>query len=260
MFKYKNALLSVFDKTDVEVIAKFLIKKKFNIYSTGGTSQLLKKLKIPHTEISNYTGQKEILGGRVKTLHPKIFGGLLSTNSKEHQKEVKKEKIVNFDLLVINLYPFQETVKNTSNPKDIIEMIDIGGHSLIRAAVKNYEKTITLIKPNDYQFFIKNYSKISQHRKKFALSALQAITEYDITITNWFEGNEMEEHPLRYGENPHQHATAVINKGNIIQISGEKKLSYNNLLDLDAAISTVREFGYQEEQNIDQLFHLPIFL
>ena len=237
MFKYKNALLSVFDKTDVEVIAKFLINKKFNIYSTGGTSQLLKKLKIPHKEISNYTGQKEILGGRVKTLHPKIFGGLLSTNSKEHQREVKKEKIVNFDLLVINLYPFQETVKNTSNPKDIIEMIDIGGHSLIRAAIKNYEKTITLIRPNDYQFFIKNFSKISQYKKKFALSALQAVTEYDIAITNWFEGNETEEYPLRYGENPHQHATAVINKGNIIQISGEKKLSYNNLLDLDAAIN-----------------------
>ena len=248
MFKYKNSLLSVFDKTDIEVLAKFLIKKKFTIYSTGGTSQLLKKLKIPHKEISSYTGQKEILGGRVKTLHPKIFGGLLSTNSQKHQQEIKKEKIVNFDLLVINLYPFQETVKNTSNHKDIIEMIDIGGHSLIRAAVKNYEKTVTLMSPKDYQFFIKNYSKISHYKKKFALSALQIITEYDIAITNWFEGNEKEEYSLRYGENPHQHATAVVNKGNIEQLSGDKKLSYNNLLDLDAAVNIA--YRTQTRKNI----------
>ena len=103
MNKSKNAIISVFDKTNLALIANFLIKKKFTIYSTGGTSEFLNKIKIPHTEISNYTKQKEILEGRVKTLHPKIFGGLLSTNSKKHQNEIVKEKMVNFDILIVNL-------------------------------------------------------------------------------------------------------------------------------------------------------------
>ena len=138
----KNVIISVFDKSNLDVIAKFLFNKKFTIYSTGGTSKFLRQINIPHIEITKYTKQKEILGGRVKTLHPKIFGGLLGTNSKDHKKDLKKEKIVEFDLLVVNLYPFEETVKNTKTKSKIIEMIDIGGHSLIRAAVKNYEKTI----------------------------------------------------------------------------------------------------------------------
>ena len=141
----KNVIISVYDKTDLDIIAKFLIKKKFTIYSTGGTSEFLKKNDIPHIEISKYTKQKEILGGRVKTLHPKIFGGLLGTTSRSHQKELQSEKIVNFDMLIINLYPFEETIKKTKKSEEIIEMIDIGGHSLIRAAIKNYTKTILLL-------------------------------------------------------------------------------------------------------------------
>ncbi len=245
MFKHKNALISVFDKSNLENITKFLIKKNFNIYSTGGTSKLLKELKIPFYEVSKYTGQKEILGGRVKTLHPKIFGGLLSTQSKKHQDELKKEKIINFDLIVINLYPFEETLKKTNKTKEIIEMIDIGGHSLIRAAIKNYENIITLTHPQDYEFFINNYSKIKSYKKKFAITALQLITEYDIAISKWFEGNKSEEYALRYGENPQQKATAILNKGIISQLSGDKKLSYNNLLDLDAALNIV----YQTQTN-----------
>lgn len=245
MFKHKNALISVFDKNNIENIAKFLIKKNFNIYSTGGTSKLLKELKIPFYEVSKYTGQREILGGRVKTLHPKIFGGLLGTQSKKHQAELKKEKIINFDLIVINLYPFQETLKKTNKAKEIIEMIDIGGHSLIRAAIKNYENIITLTHPQDYELFINNYSKIKSYKKKFAIKALQSITEYDIAISKWFEGNKSEEYSLRYGENPQQKATAIIDQGIIDQKSGDKKLSYNNLLDLDAAIN----IAYQTDTN-----------
>ena len=157
MPRKKNAIISVFDKTNLSDIANFLVKKNFTIYSTGGSSLYLKKLNIPHVEISNYTKQKEILGGRVKTLHPKIFGGLLGTNSNSHQKELEKEKIINFDVLVINLYPFEDTVRNTKNSDKIIEMIDIGGHSLIRAAVKNYKKTVPIVDPMDYQNFIKNF-------------------------------------------------------------------------------------------------------
>lgn len=242
MFKYKNVLISVYDKTDLDIFANFLIKKKFNIYSTGGTSNYLKQLGLPVKEISNYTKQKEILGGRVKTLHPKIFGGLLADNSSLHQKELKSNQMINFDLLVVNLYPFEETLKTTKDNKKIIEMIDIGGHSLIRASVKNYQKTMTIIDPNDYFTFIKSYKTITGKNKNFAIKALEHANKYDQNILNWFKKNDSEEletFDLRYGENPHQSAHAKIRKNSFEQISGEKKLSYNNLLDLDAAINII---------------------
>ena len=244
MFKHKNVIISVFDKTNLDIIAKFLIDKKFNIYSTGGTSKYLKDKKIKHIEIARYTKQKEILGGRVKTLHPKIFAGLLGTESKVHQKQLIKYNIKNFDLLIINLYPFEETLKNTTNAKEILEMIDIGGHSLIRAAVKNYEKTLTIVSPDDYQNVIKNFKNIEKFRKKSAVNALRHITDYDVAITNWFEGKIIQKYPLRYGENPHQKAYANIEKNSFEQLSGEKELSYNNILDLDAAIN----IAYQKNQ------------
>ena len=237
MARGKNAIISVFDKTNLSDIANFLIKKNYTIYSTGGSSNFLKKLKIPHIEISNYTKQKEILGGRVKTLHPKIFGGLLGTKSASHQKELVTEKIVNFDVLVINLYPFEDTVRKTKNVDKIIEMIDIGGHSLIRAAVKNYKKTIPIVDPMDYQKFIKNFPRNEISKKKYAIKAIQQITEYDVSISNWFKGIQTEEYSLRYGENPHQRAVGLVNNNSFKQINGQKKLSYNNLLDLDAAIN-----------------------
>ena len=248
MSQKKNAIISVYDKTNLGDIANFLIKKNFTIYSTGGSSRFLKKLKIPHIEISNYTNQKEILGGRVKTLHPKIFGGLLSTGSSSHQKELKKEKIINFDVLIVNLYPFSDTVRNSKNSHKIIEMIDIGGHSLIRAAVKNYKKTVPVVDPLDYQKFIKNFPQTEISKKKYAIKAIQQITEYDVSITNWFQGIQTEEYSLRYGENPQQKAIALINNKSFTQVSGQKKLSYNNLLDLDAAINIA--YGSKANENI----------
>ena len=233
----KNVIISVYDKTDLDVIAKFLIKKKFTIYSTGGTSDFLKKNNIPHIEISKYTKQKEILGGRVKTLHPKIFGGLLGTKSQDHQKELQSEKIVNFDMLIINLYPFEETIKKTNKSDEIIEMIDIGGHSLIRAAIKNFTKTTPVVSPADYKQIIRRLPKSIKEKKKYAITALQHIAQYDIAIANWFQGIKINEYPLRYGENPQQKAIALVNKNSFEQLGGEKKLSYNNLLDLDAAIN-----------------------
>ena len=195
----KNAIISVYDKTDLDLIGKFLIKNKFTIYSTGGTSDFLKKNNIPHIEISKYTKQKEILDGRVKTLHPKIFGGLLGTSSLKHQKELKTEKIVNFDLLIINLYPFEETIKRTNNTNEIIEMIDIGGHSLIRAAIKNYTQTTPIVSPTDYKEIIRKLPRSLGEKKKYAIKALQHVTQYDIAINNWFQGVTTEEYPLRYG-------------------------------------------------------------
>lgn len=242
MFKYKNVLISVYDKTKLDVLAFFLVKKKFNIYSTGGTSKYLKKLGVPVKEISTYTKQQEILGGRVKTLHPKIFGGLLANNSSLHQKELKNNQMINFDLLIVNLYPFEETIKTTKNTEKIIEMIDIGGHSLIRASAKNYQKTMTIIDPNDYLKLIKSFGTIGNSNKSFAIKALEHVNKYDQNIINWFKkskSDEMEIFDLRYGENPHQAAHAKIRKGSFKQISGEKKLSYNNLLDLDAALNII---------------------
>ena len=233
----KNAIISVYDKTDLDIISNFLIKKKFTIYSTGGTSDFLKKNNIPHIEISKYTNQKEILGGRVKTLHPKIFGGLLGTTSQSHQQELKTEKIVNFDMLIINLYPFEETIKKTNKSDEIIEMIDIGGHSLIRAAIKNYTKTTPVVSPADYKQIIRKLPRSQIEKKKYAIKALQHITQYDIAITKWFQGIKTNEYPLRYGENPQQKAVALVNDKSFMQLGGEKKLSYNNLLDLDAAIN-----------------------
>jgi len=236
MRRNKNVLISVYDKTNLDYIAKFLIKKKYTIYSTGGSSKYLKKINLPHIEISKYIKQKEILDGRVKTLHPKIFGGILAGNTQKHQKELKKEKIPNFDLLIVNLYPFEETVKETKNAEKIIEMIDIGGHSLIRAAVKNFSKTLIVIDPLDYPNLVNNFPATNADRKKYAIKAIKQITRYDIAITNWFEGKNNERYPLRYGENPQQKAIALIDKKKFRQLSGEKQLSYNNLLDLDAAV------------------------
>ena len=237
MVKNKNALISVFDKTNLDKISKFLIKKKYTIYSTGGSSGYLKKIHVPHIQVSKYTKQKEILAGRVKTLHPKIFGGILATNAKDNQEELSREQIVNFDLLVVNLYPFEETVKNKKKTNEIIEMIDIGGHSLIRAAVKNFQKTVIIIDPSDYSSFIKKIPKTSSEKKKYAIKAIKEIANYDLAVSNWFQGTYYKEYQLRYGENPQQKATALIDSNRFKQLSGEKKLSYNNLLDLDAAVS-----------------------
>jgi phosphoribosylaminoimidazolecarboxamide formyltransferase/IMP cyclohydrolase len=244
----KNVIISVYDKTDLDIISKFLIKKRFTIYSTGGTSDFLKKNNIPHIEISKYTKQKEILGGRVKTLHPKIFGGLLGTTSQSHQQELKSEKIVNFDMLIINLYPFEDTIKKTQNSDEIIEMIDIGGHSLRRAAIKNYTKTTPVVSPTDYKQLIRKLPRSQIEKKKYAIKALQHITQYDIAITNWFQGIKTNEYPLRYGENPQQKAVALVNDKSFMQLGGEKRLSYNNLLDLDAAINIA--YNSSSKENI----------
>jgi len=244
----KNVIISVYDKTDLDIVSKFLIKKKFTIYSTGGTSDFLRKNNIPHIEISKYTKQKEILDGRVKTLHPKIFGGLLGTTSQKHQKELRSEKIVNFDMLIINLYPFEATIKKTKKFDEIIEMIDIGGHSLIRAAIKNYAKTTPVVSPADYKEIIRKLPRSLAEKKKYVIKALQHITDYDIAINNWFQGTTTEEYPLRYGENPQQKAVALINDKSFVQLGGEKKLSYNNLLDLDAAINIA--YNSNSKENI----------
>ena len=161
---------------------------------------------------------------------------------------MKSEKIVNFDLLIINLYPFEETVNATKKKSEIIEMIDIGGHSLIRAAFKNYKKTIAITDPNDYKVFIKNFPLKQTERKKFASKSLKLISNYDIAIYKWFNNKSTKKYELRYGETPHQNGFAYIDDNKFTQLSGNKKLSYNNLLDLDSAIKITN--GIRTKENI----------
>ncbi len=258
------ALLSVSNKDGLVPLAQALTKLYgFKIISSGGTASALEKANIPVERVSNYTGAPEILGGRVKTLHPKIHGGILAKKKdSSHQADLEKESIQQIDLVVVNLYPFKETVANPNVQLEAaIENIDIGGPAMIRAAAKNYESVSILTNPKQYQPFLKKLhsGEISQSTKaQLALEAFQHTALYDIAISEWLSKRIKPEKPiyfnafpikqqLRYGENPHQSASwfSLPNAGwgGAEQLQG-KELSTNNLLDLEAAISTIREFEY----------------
>ena len=257
--KIKKALISVFDKTSILDISKFLISQKIEIYSSGGTYKFLKENNIKVNEVSKYTKSPEILDGRVKTLHPKIHGGILAKRSlPKHLKELKKNKINLLDLVIVNLYPFKKTVKSKSSLKECIENIDIGGPTLIRAAAKNFEFVTTITDPNDYQKFINEMKKNKNHiskntRLNLATKAFNEISIYDMDISNWFSkiGNDKNKNfliqskiakKLRYGENPKQKAaiyknTSLLSNKNSffnMKIIQGKELSYNNINDMQA--------------------------
>ena len=257
--KIKKALISVFDKTNILDISKFLINQKIEIYSSGGTYKFLKENNIKVNEVSKYTKFPEILDGRVKTLHPKIHGGILAKRSvPKHLKELKKNKINLIDLVIVNLYPFKRTVASKSSFKECIENIDIGGPTLIRAAAKNFEFVTIITDPNDYQKFIdemkKNKNHISKNtRLKLTTKAFNEISIYDMDISNWFSkiGNDKNKNfliqskivkKLRYGENPKQKAaiyknTSLLSNKNSffnMKIIQGKELSYNNINDMQA--------------------------
>lgn len=263
--KIQRALISVFDKTGLPELAKSLSKNGVEIISSGGTAAFLRKAKVKVTDVSKYTGAPEIMDGRVKTLHPKVFGGLLAVrDSKKHMNEAKKNKIQMIDLVVCNLYPFEKTAaKKTAKEKEVIEQIDIGGPSLIRAAAKNYKYAAVLSDSADYKNFLKefeeNKGEISPDTsKKLAFKAFEKIALYDDAISDYFRKisgeNELlkiryeKVSELRYGENPHQKAWFFknpINKDanvtNAKLLSG-KQLSFNNLLDADSGLELVKEF------------------
>ncbi|MCX7956934.1 MAG: bifunctional phosphoribosylaminoimidazolecarboxamide formyltransferase/IMP cyclohydrolase [Endomicrobia bacterium] len=264
----KNALISVSNKEKIAELAKNLITLNYKIYSTGGTSKILKQNGIDVTDISQYTGFPEILDGRVKTLHPKIFGGILAKRTdNNHIKEAQNYEILFFDLIVVNLYPFEETIVKTNNEDEIIENIDIGGVSLIRAAAKNYKDVVVVVDTKDYDEVItriKNSNIDIQFRKYLATKAFLHTSRYDCVISNWFikssskEPFEFDEFVigakkisnLRYGENPHQKAAVYkftrYNNSSKSLVEAEKiqgkELSYNNYLDLDSALNIVKEF------------------
>ena len=224
MTAIKRALISVSDKKGIVKFASALNDAGIEIISTGGTFSELKKANIDVKDVSSVTSFPEILDGRVKTLHPKIHGGLLNIRSnKDHQKTINEQEIENIDLLIVNLYPFEDTVKNKSDYKTCIENIDIGGPAMIRAAAKNHESVGVIVDPEDYDEIINeindnDLSLTKETLKRLALKAFARTAAYDSTISNWLS-NELDmpldkyksigglEHQnLRYGENPHQKA------------------------------------------------------
>jgi phosphoribosylaminoimidazolecarboxamide formyltransferase/IMP cyclohydrolase len=254
----KTALISVYDKTGLTDFAKELISLGFEIISTGGTYKHLKDAGIKVTAVKDLTSFPEILGGRVKTLHPKIFAGILSEkDNPSHIKDMEEHSLLNIDLVVVNLYPFKETISKPGvSVAEAIEEIDIGGVSLIRAAAKNFKYVYTLVNPIQYQDFLKNYNDTFnlELSSKLAYEAFSNIADYDVAIQDYFgnlnpndksrEWIELKgKTHLRYGENPHQ--KAFLYKDNfdeIFEVLHGKELSYNNILDIDAAINIISEF------------------
>ena len=254
--KIKSALISVSDKSELKPLLLNLKKNKIKIISSGGTYKIIKKLNFKCTEVSDFTGFNEILDGRVKTLHPKIHAGILNKrNNRSHAKDIKNNKFENIDLVIVNFYPFEKTLKKTKNENKIIENIDIGGPALVRAAAKNFNDVTVITSIHQYSELI-NELKINNggtslnFRKKMSQLAYSETAYYDASITNYFNettntffpkkkiiyGNLIEK--LRYGENPHQESAIYSKKQdlNINKIHG-KQLSYNNYNDIFSALT-----------------------
>ena len=244
--KIKSALVSVFYKDGLEHLVKSLHAGGVTLYSTGGTRKFIEDLGLPCVAIEDVTGYPSILGGRVKTLHPKVFGGILARRENElDMQEISRYEIPLFDLIVVDLYPFAETVAAGGSESDIIEKIDIGGVSLIRAAAKNHAHTSIISNKEDYGFFKTEFEKDNGNishgvRRKLAGRAFSTTANYDKQIADWFDGKKT--YTLRYGENPHQKGEF---RGNLeaafTKLQG-KELSYNNLLDVDSALALLRDF------------------
>ncbi len=264
--KIRTALISVFYKGGLEPIVKLLSKLGVTIYSTGGTQKFIEDIGIPVIPVEKLTSYPSILGGRVKTLHPSVFGGILGRRANETDiKEMQQYDIPEIDLVIVDLYPFEETVASTSDEKLIIEKIDIGGPSMIRGAAKNFADVTIVASRTDYANLEKilegqNGETTLEQRKQFAAIAFDVVKRYDIAISNYFnddKGNNIAQgqvKTLRYGENPHQQASF---KGNLDEIFTQlhgKEISYNNLVDIDAAIQLIREFPAAETRNIASTF------
>lgn len=263
MTKIKKALISVSDKANLDKLISYLDKNQIEVISTGGTCKRIKELTDNVVEVSQYTGFPEIMNGRVKTLNPYIHGGILANrNNAGHTQDLNKNKINTIDLIIVNLYPFEEIVSRETNYNQAIENIDVGGPTMVRAAAKNHEHVVVITDPNDYDELIKELEQNDNSttlgfRKKMAIKAFQRTASYDQAIYDWFtkdnesadeknlQVNATLKQKLRYGENPHQEAKLYVynNSGiaNAKQIQG-KELSYNNIADSDSAYRLIQEY------------------
>lgn len=254
--KIKSALISVYHKDNIEEIIKKLHSLDVTIYSTGGTYDYISSLGIPVTAVEDITGYPSVFGGRVKTLHPKVFGGILYRRSnKTDIEEAAKFDIPPIDLVIVDLYPFEQTVASAAAHEDIIEKIDIGGISLIRASAKNYTDVIIVPSVASYLPLLQlleegnGFSTLEQ-RLSFAGEAFRISSNYDTAIYNYFNGNKgivnaidySHSHEMRYGENPHQAGVFYGDLSNVFEQLHGKSVSYNNLVDIDSALLLVSEF------------------
>lgn len=253
--KITSALISVFNKEGLEPVLERLSSLDATIYSTGGTQKFIEHLGMSCVPVESVSGFPSILGGRVKTLHPAIFGGILGrTDNETDIEEMKTHNIPPIDLVIVDLYPFEKTVAETTDEKLIIEKIDIGGPSMIRAAAKNFKDVAVIADKNDYTFLLKliaaNGSTTLEERKSLAAKAFEVVLNYDLAINNYFNGDILfplrDKKQLRYGENPHQHADFYGDLSNLFKQLNGKELSYNNLVDVHAAIDLMDEFETRE--------------
>lgn len=251
----QSALISVFSKEGLEPIVRKLHEQKVTLYSTGGTEDFIKNLGIPVVPVEDITSFPEILGGRVKTLHPKIFGGILNRQDNESDVQQMKEfDIPQIDLVIVDLYPFEKTVASGASETDIIEKIDIGGISLIRAAAKNFKDTVIVASVNEYSLLLdliteQNGATTLENRRLLATKAFHVSSHYDTAIFNYFNTDDTiykesiaDGQVLRYGENPHQKGFFFGDFDAMFKKLHGKELSYNNLLDVDAAVNLIAEF------------------
>jgi len=257
--KVESALISVYHKDGLDEIIHYLGKNGVTLISTGGTREFIEKLGYPVVKVEDVTQYPSILDGRVKTLHPKIFGGILARREEKHLEEVNNFDIPLIDLVIVDLYPFEETVKSTSIEAEIIEKIDIGGISLIRAAAKNYYDTAVVASRDSYhellQWLSTQHGALSlSQRKILASEAFAVSSHYDTGIysfftedkSDYFKSSIMDSKPLRYGENPHQKAYYYGKLEDQFTFFGGKELSYNNLVDVDASLSLIHEFIHDD--------------
>lgn len=266
----KSALISVFHKDGLAPIVKKLNELDVTIYSTGGTETFIKNSGIDVVAVEDLTSYPSILGGRVKTLHPKVFGGILSRRENESDKSQLKEfEIPELDIVIVDLYPFEKTVESGASEQDIIEKIDIGGISLIRAAAKNFNDVICVSSMEQYDEFLEiislNGGKTTiEQRKAFAVKSFNVSSHYDSAIFNYFNKNEKETvlkisetegKALRYGENPHQKGFFFGDFDSLFDKLHGKELSYNNLLDVDAAVNIIKEFDNSDKPTFAILKH-----
>ena len=261
--KISSALISVFYKEGLEPVIRELQRLDITIYSTGGTQKFVEELGVKCIGVESITSYPSILGGRVKTLHPAVFGGILGRrNLEQDMQEMKQFNIPEIDLVIVDLYPFEETVAQYASPlfgddknhieKNIIEKIDIGGPSMIRAAAKNFEHLTVIAAKDDYAVLVEmlhsnNGITTLEQRKALAAKAFEVVMNYDIAISNYFNGDWVQpyhkKNVLRYGENPHQQASFYSNMNDVFTQLHGKEISYNNLVDIDAAIQLIGEFS-----------------
>ncbi len=256
MKKVKSALISVFNKHNLEKILKKLDSLDIKIYSTGGTWKFITEKGFEAVKVETITDYPSILGGRVKTLHPKIFGGILARrNNEEDKTSLEQFQIPEIDLVIVDLYPFEDTLKKTEKEDEIIEKIDIGGIALIRAAAKNFKDVLVVSSINQYDDFLKLMDQKkgfsdSEDRRLFAAKAFNLSSNYDSVIFNWMSEGKITSfnksipkgQSLRYGENPHQKGVFFGDLNLIFEQLHGKQLSYNNIQDLDAGIHLIKEF------------------